>query len=252
MKTIKVISFLLINVVFLTCFSTAAYGYGYYSTEELSDERMQTCLDSTKITPLTEEPQKRGICSFDANENGQILIGCEIYHGGIVCIYSDDGSFQRGYSFETLGSFEVAFFGENIAVLLVRSGLAVLIDPEGNVVGVYKYTETRDDNQFWFSPKTVVKTSNAEYRIKNDMGFLFNLFSSSYSQIAVKDKSGTERIIYDVNGKQLAHAWIVFALIMTLIGSVTVFLVFWFVVSKKVKRSIPPEDRKKARFFLGD
>lgn len=174
------------------------------TTETLSEEKKEYVIEAININLFTQEPSKQAIWCFDVNENGLIAIGGKKANDDkIVCIYTSDGVFQYGYTFEDSGTFGVELSENILTIYFVRGDTAVSVNPEGEVEDVVVIPMTSKNNSRW---KDSVFSSEKEalgktYTLKNDMGF-FNNFTHNYSQLVITDNNGTETILYDVNSIQ--------------------------------------------------
>lgn len=177
-----------------------------FSTERMSEEAVNTVLESINLSMLTDEPPRRPIKCFAVNEEGTIAVGSSRDNNRTVCIYNSDGVFQYGYSFENYGSFGIELDKNVLNIYLVRSDIAISVNSAGEIEDVLKISNTSENNTYWnqhvFSRRR--KVGDAEYVIKNDTGIL-NAFDSSYSQLVVIDKNGEERMIYDVSADKIAN-----------------------------------------------
>ncbi|MBQ4283115.1 MAG: hypothetical protein IJB96_04215 [Lachnospira sp.] len=202
-----------------------------FTTEMLSEEDKKTFLNNIKISYLECESKKDAIECFDVNEKGLIVLGHETSNDKKICIYTSEGEFQYGCSFECTGKFGVEFDGDNVIIYFVRSDVAVEINSKGEVENVLKIQDTIENNSYWNNSVFQNKRTQVdrEYVLKNDMGIL-NLLASSYSQLVIIDNSGNEEIIYDVNSEQLSGMLKTFVVIF-----VFVFIVLCTVVVALIK-----------------
>lgn len=188
-----------------------------FSTEALPKDDINTFLKNVKLSVLANEPQRNAIDCFDVNEDGSIAIGCSSFDNKTVCIYTSDGNFQYGYSFECSGSFGIEMDKNNLIIYFVRSDIAIAVNPIGEVVNILKIQNTSENNSYWndsvFATKR--KVGNTEYTLKNSMG-VFNLFASSYSQLITTKVTGEVSIIYDVSSIQLTNILSVYISILIL------------------------------------
>jgi hypothetical protein len=204
-----------------------------FATAEMSEEERKTVLSNISITTFTTERSRKGILSFDVNEEG-LIATCQDGDKGekAVCIYSSDGAFIRGYSFDDSESCAVEWDGEYINLYFVRSDVIVSLDRDGKILEI-KYTLNTVENDSYTSYlmySTERTVGDSTYIIKNDMG-IFNLIALSYSQIAVVDGTGSERIIYDVNSRQTFITVTLFCCIILFFSLVI------FIVIRQVKKS---------------
>ncbi len=197
-----------------------------FSTEALSQDDIDTVLKNVNISMLAGEPSKRPIECFDVGENGVIAIGCSDSENKTVCIYTDDGDFQYGYSFECSGDFGVELHENILNIYVVRGNVLLSVDAAGKIVSVLKIQNTSENNSYWnhFVFLTKREVGGNTYTIKNDMG-IFNVFASSYSQLTVTDVDGGEKIIYDVSQIQFLNTLAVFICAIAFIGlAVTIII----------------------------
>lgn len=177
-----------------------------FSTEALPEDDRATVIKNLNISTLEDEPKRRGIECFDVGESGIIAIGCNTSNNKTVCIYTSDGKFQYGYSFECDGSFGIEIDRNKLLIYLVRSDIAIAVNPKGEVENISKIQNTSENNSYWnnvvFSNRR--KVGDMEYALKNTEG-IFSVFASSYSQLSVTDVKGEQSVIYDVSSVQFSN-----------------------------------------------
>lgn len=224
---------LLLSFVFLIVFSTNAIEVNAmntgFSTEELSEETKTTFVASINVSPLSAEPEKRGVLCFDVNKQGMIVVGQKGSQDEEICVYTSQGEFLYGYTFNCTQSFGVEWDEQHINIYFIRSDVIISLDSDGNILDIKKVQDTIDNNSYrntllYSTTRTV---GNTKYLIRNDMGIL-NWIASSYSQIVTIDATGTESIIYDVNSMQLTKMIVTIGLIcvFVLVAIAVVFLQF--------------------------
>ncbi|MBO5906578.1 MAG: hypothetical protein J6Q85_00295 [Clostridia bacterium] len=193
-----------------------------FSTEPIPEEEIESFLEAKELTLITDEPKKECIQCFSVNEDGDIAIGSKIFNRKAVCIYDSNGEFQYGYSFKDSGSFGVEFHNDVLNIYFVRSDVALAVNPKGEVLDIAKIQDTTENGSYWRKSvnSSRKKLGDTEYIIRNDIGVL-GLFATSYSQLVIKDVSGTENIIYDVSAMQR---------VSIIIGIVHVVLLFFVVI----------------------
>ena len=113
---------------------------------------------------------------------------------------------QHIKGFEALGA-TVEWDEETLNVYFVRSDVVISVSPNGEISDVLEVTNSIENNSYvnHFFHATERTIGDTTYIIRNDMGIL-SWIATSYSQIVVKDVSGTENVIYDVNSTQLLNA----------------------------------------------
>ena len=243
MRIIKYSVFIVLLILVVGRVHSEAMNTGF-STEPYSIEKLDSLLDKLKITVLTQEPGKQTIQCFDVNEDGLIAIGFRTTlfdnpkHK--ICVYSSEGLFQYGFSFESYGSFGVELDTDLLYIYLVRSNLAIAIDADGTIIEVKEIQDTINNTYYWHRRfwQSQKKLGNAEYVLRNDMGPL-NVFAASYSQLVVTNEKGETRIIYDVNSEALIKMLIRIIAIMGFVCFVVVSIIWEFKKQKRKKLDGP-------------
>ena len=221
-------------------FGATAMNTGFL-TNQLTEQEKSTFISNIELSFLTNEPIKRSIECFDVNENETIAIG---QNGNstkkIVCVYSNNGVFQYGYTFKSSGTFGVEWSGDNINIYFIRSDVIVSVTPDGEISDIAEVENTTDNNSylnnFIFSNRRMV--GDTEYIIKNKPG-IFNIFASSYSMLISKNKNAEEHILYDVNSTQNLITLLRFITIVLFISIVIFIVIKQFKVTKRRQGSRP-------------
>ena len=202
MKKIFCLSLLLFQMIFFFRLDIFAIS-NEFETESFNQSREEEVLSRINISLLTEEAEKWPIECFDVNENGMVVLGLADpgFHSSrnYLYVYSSDGVFQYGYSFETAGSFYVEWNQDNIEIYFVRSNIVVILNPQDQTKRAVEITFDTEVNSYINNVLSAREreVGDTKYIIQNDMGVL-NLIASSYSQVLVVN--GEETItIYDIN-----------------------------------------------------
>lgn len=190
-----------------------------FTTEEMERESQERFLTHINLSLLDAPVEHEAISCFDVNEEF-IAVGFDRYSKRLVCVYTLDGVFQYGYSFECYGTFGLEWEQKNLIIHFVRGDIAASFDSNANCIEVRRIEDTFENNSYWNKQirSTRKKVGNCQYIIRNDMGLL-NVMSTSYSQLVKIDEDGTEDILYDVNAERLAQTnfflivWILFVAI---------------------------------------
>ena len=175
-----------------------------FLTNELPEEEQISFVQNIDLCLIESEPSKNAVVCFDVNENQMIAVGQKSSDRKTICIYSSDGTFQYGYTFNCSGEFGVEWDKDNLNIYFVRSDVVISVSPNGEILDVLEVTNSIENNSYvnHFMHTTKKTIGDATYLIRNNMG-IFNWVATSYSQIVVKDSVGAENIIYDVNSVQL-------------------------------------------------
>ena len=215
-----------IFVIFTSAMKVNAMHTGF-KTNELSSEEKNMFISNVNVLSIDEEPEKNPITCFDVNSNHLIAIGQNSSDRKTICVYSNKGAFQYGYTFNCSGDFGVEWDEENLNIYFVRSSVIVSVTPKGEVLDAFEVQNTIENNSYvnHFVHATKREIDNYKYYIRNNMGLL-NLFASSYSQIIVKDSTDTESIIYDIGSMQLTKTIVTISLICVFVF-VSVAVVIW-------------------------
>ena len=219
------LSFVLLLVISTNAIKVNAMNTGFF-TEDLSDETKITFVASINISPLSAEPEKRGVLCFDVNEQGLIAIGQTGSQDKEICVYTSQGEFLYGYTFNCTQSFCVEWDEQHVNIHFIRSDVIISLDSDGNILDIKAVQDTIDNNSHRNSLlySTTREVGNTTYLIRNDMG-IFNLIATSYSQIVVKDMAGTECVIYDVNAMQISKIITILVVILSLVSVLVVIIV---------------------------
>lgn len=198
------LSLLLLIVFFTNAIEVNAMDTGF-STEEISEEKKTAFVSNINVSLLREEPEKSGILCFDVNEQGMIAVGNKDSQSKKICIYTSQGEFLYGYTFNCTQSFCVEWDEQHVNIYFIRSDVIISLDSDGNILDIKAVQDTIDNNSYRNSLlySTTRTVGNTTYLIRNDMGIL-NWIAFSFSQIVAVDAAGTESVIYDVNSVQLA------------------------------------------------
>ena len=205
-------------LVLLAVFSTFSGGIHAlametgFTTQEMERESQEHFLSNINLSLLDSPIEHEGISCFDVNEEF-IAVGFAHYSKRRVCVYTLDGVFQYGYSFECYGDFDLEWEQKNLIIHFVRGDIAASFDSNANCIEVRRIEDTFENNSYWNKQirSTRKKVGNCQYRIRNDMGLL-NITATSYSQLVKIEEDGTESILYDVNDECLAQT--IFGLIV--------------------------------------
>ena len=184
----RVYMFLIILLFGCTCWSNPsvyAMEINEFETEEMSKNDIEVFLDNVNLFLFNTEPLKRPIKCFDVNEQGLIAIGTEEGNDKTISIYSDNGSFQYGYRFQSNGSYGVELNNEDLKIYFVRSDVAISISLSGEIKNVSKICDTSENNTYWnhYVRATSRNTREYQYVLKNDIGILEYLHQHILSYI---------------------------------------------------------------------
>lgn len=210
-----------------------------FTTRPLTEEERDRIMPNMDISLMKAEPVRGSIACFDVNDSEMIAIGQDKGNRKEVSIYSYDGIFMYGYTFDDDGTFGIEWDGNDMNIYFVRGDLIVTVDRDGNIKDIARVEDTSENHSYerYHLSSTERNTDDARYYIRSDMGVL-NIFAFSYSQLVMERPDGEEIIIYDVNDTQLAR---------TIIGLIVVLSFFTAAIVIITKMTIrlsegPPQD----------
>lgn len=123
-----------------------------FTTEELTPEEYLALSEQLVFTPTHTETTKRRFNSFDVGKNGSYILGFEsdlVHDKEVIAIYNKDGEFDHELVFQTTGTFDLAWDGDDILVYFTRSSLVARIDQQGALLGAKRILNTGDNNSHW-------------------------------------------------------------------------------------------------------
>lgn len=198
-----------------------------FTYDEISESRKESCIDSIKLTLVSEAPSGRSIVTFDVNEKGMIALGHDLPNlKKKISIYDSEGNFKYGYSFETHGSFNVEWDGDYLNIYFVRSDYLVTVDSDANIIDIVEVQNTRENQKYsmYYLGGTERVVGDTKYTIRSDMG-IFSFMQSSYSRLVKTSSDGTETILYDVNSILFAKRLII-TISVSMLVCVSLYIIF--------------------------
>lgn len=184
--------------------------------------------ENSKMSLLEEEPKKYAISYFDIGENGEFAVGRSDGLHCTVCVYTINGDFQYGYSFDHKGFSGIKFDGNNLIIYYEDNYKLISVAPSGKIESVSKILNATENRLYLhnlFCPKQR-KYGDSEYILKKHMGHI----RAAYCQLVMKDANGKETVLYDATTNQLFK---VIPIILFII--VFVFIVIKTLVSYIIK-----------------
>ncbi len=195
-KRLYVIVVLLLTFIFCCNFFAYALDNGF-STESLTINEINTFLNNIELMAIDCEPEKRAIECFSVHSCEKIAVGFSDSNNKTICVYDCFGEFKYGYKFKTNGSFAIEWNKGNIVICFVRSDVILELTQEGTFVKIAKIKNTIENNTHWnnilYSTEQTI--GNTKYVVKNKIS-LFDVFSSTYSNLIAIDEDGNESTIY--------------------------------------------------------
>lgn len=225
-------TFVLLTLIFVYVVNINAMNTGF-STKELSYDQENLFVSNIDLSLVDSEPPKSGVLCFDVNEQGLVAIGQVSSQRKEVCIYTSQGEFLYGYSFECSQNFGIEWDGQLINIYFIRSDVIVSVDAKGNIFDAKSIGNTIDNNKYANSLHSTKRTvGDSIYAVRNNMGIL-NLFTGSYSQVVLINSSGEETVLYDINSMQLAKAIVIMAITSVVITAAVLIIIRQFIKQKR-------------------
>ncbi|MBQ9859462.1 MAG: hypothetical protein IJO76_02140 [Clostridia bacterium] len=223
MKGIKIVIMLLMFSLFINSIIIVGATSQGYPTHPISKERREELSNSINLSKMTKEPEKRGVECFAVNEEGLLAVGLGALSKKEIAVYSPDGVFQYGYTFNKDGEFGIEWENDQIVIYFIRGDFAVAVTAEGKIERIVEILPPDSDSAYRKHPAFATKqmANEKEYVLKNGLGF-WSFFVSGYTQIEVTDSLGNVQTIYDADQSQQISAIIVFAFILLFAGIVLV------------------------------
>lgn len=160
-----------------------------------------------EITPITKEPAKKPFSCFAVNEEGLVAIGYENYAFPTVitiCIYSSDGVFQQGYTFNWETSVGLELNQNTLNIYCQKADMIISVDLTTNEQTTFEVPEDLDNSKHWnhVYRKTKTTVNNQEY-IAEKNTFL-GILTRRFSALVVRDENNNEFVVYDASER---HQW---------------------------------------------
>lgn len=205
---------------------------------ELPEEDQINFVKNIELCLIEAEPPKSPVVCFDVNEKQMIAVGQNSSDRKVICVYSSDGSFQYGYTFYCSGTFGVEWDNDNLNIYFVRSDVIISVSPDGEISDVLEVANSIENNSYvnHFFHATERTIGDTTYFIRNDMGIL-NCIATSFSQIVIKDVSGTENVIYDVNSTQLLKTLLITIFVFVFVIVAITIILRPVIKSMRIKRA---------------
>lgn len=198
---------LLITCLCFFTFNVAGSGFSTTTVDEERKERFITNVD----LKLLDEPATSTIECFDVNEDGMIALGHTGSSPGVISVYSSDGMFRYGYTFNCR-TFYVEWY-KDILNIYFGDELLASVSPSGEIINVSEVEKTVENNSYCYSYLDEVKrnVNNTEYEMRN-------CFLSSYSQLVKIDENGKETVLYSAQTSQNTQIGITIVVVIVFVG----------------------------------
>lgn len=162
---------------------------GTESLPNNDEARMQRLVKTIEFQVLSQEPPIAGIVSFDVAPDGRIALGLSSER---VCVYSSEGVFLFGYSFDIEGaSYEVLWNKGNVVLYFHRSDTKVTFDRAGNCIEIEDVAISPS-----ITTVTVRQVNGVTYKLERDIPF-----GNSYARLCIVQPDGVSTVFYDATSE---------------------------------------------------
>lgn len=233
MKRLYTYSLLLLLLACLVLSAPNAYAtYGGFELEPCTEEELIHYAKALDISFLVQEPSPRSIVSFDVSSNGHIVLG---FADETVRIYSQDGKFLYGYTFNATSAFEVLWHNQNPAIYFYRSDKIITLDNSGKCISLERVINSNEMYIRHWLDGTSKTINGIQYKLERDIPI-----GNSYGRLCIVGADGNTSIIYDATKAENTSK------ILTICGvaSFTGVVITLFV--RKLKKEKPWENHYKA------
>lgn len=155
------------------------------------EDKIQSYVRELSLRYLSEEPPPSSLCCFDVCEDGRIAVG---FQNKKIAVYSPQGTFLYGFSFDASGSFSLLWNDGNICIYFMRSDILATFDAEGTCVGFAKLIQSYNNQEIVRKEIDVTKRQVGEiqYSLENDLPI-----SVGAARLVAQYADGTRKVIYD-------------------------------------------------------
>ena len=224
MKYIKVLILMFIVFIMVIPSNVFAAEPTGFQTSKISEDKLDSYLNSFSVSLLTEAPENLGIKSFDVNESGQIAIGSQIGQECCLHVYDSNFDFLYGFYFYCSGTYQIEWNNDYINIYYVRSDIAVTYGCNGEIISIAEIDNTTNNNSYWnILRSNERRVNNTIFKAKNDKGIL-NVLKASYSQLVKIDDLGNEIVLYNVSSFQSAKTIMIFIVASLLVAIVILII----------------------------
>lgn len=167
-----------------------------FTTREAPLEKAENFRKAVDLKVVNEIDQNSEIICFDINEDGLVAIGLDgNFDRKEVGIYSSEGVFLYGYSFNSSGTYGLEWDKENIVLSFRRGDIAGVFNKAGECLEVRYIIYNEENTSYW---EEIYNKDEIKYG--EDRFILENSPSPFRQYIVLKKISGQtqdEKVIYN-------------------------------------------------------
>lgn len=155
------------------------------------DDKIQSYVRELSLRLLSEAPPPSSLCCFDICEDGRVAVG---FQNKKIAVFSPEGTFLYGFSFDASGSFSLIWNDGNICIYFMRSDILATFDAEGTCVDFAKLIQSYNNQEIIRSEIDVTKrqVGDIQYSLENDLPI-----SIGAARLVAQYADGTKKVIYD-------------------------------------------------------
>lgn len=252
-KTLLLFCLFLIFLFLTTGIQASAMSTGF-SLEEIPPSQQEQILKNLHITYLSNAPLIRSFENFAVNEQEQIVTGSDISPQKTLCVYDANGTFLYGYTFITLGAYDIEWDQNNILVYTVRGDIAFSLNSSGECMEIKKIPNTLKNQQYWPTLRTAQKQLGSnQYVARNFKNPVLKLYFIMFprTEIVKIDATGAEIVVLNCNPtiNDLATTPFLSGLIFGILLSGTIVYISYADFLSLLYAIIPPKNAKEYQHY---
>lgn len=191
--------------------------YFPHPVTDCTEEEKNNFLEAIGFSLLENEPEKSGISCFDVRQDGWIALGFQNSSRKVIAVYSAEGTFQYGYTYEATGDFAISWIETDLSIYFYRSGLVASFDKNGNCTKLAEYDGYSENYEYI---RKNIRVSSRQingnsYKLVNDV-----IFGGEYGKLIITYHDGTEFVFYD--SSQIHNLSVIITLICVVLFFATV------------------------------
>lgn len=224
------ILFVSLFMIFSLPFCPTASDINYTANDiipiEALTESKADFLNSLDLKLLSTCEEKGGICSFDINDKGNIVVA---QRNPIINIYDFSGNYLYGYSFSnsTQSSYGVKWNGDNVVICISRGSVAIEVDRNGNCINII-------DNQYFKNDIYAKDREYKEYSFKMTNDSPLDSYATDYAKLIKINPDGSTMVLYDASSNRLIRIIILIIIIGGVFTVVSILIIKNILKQKKI------------------
>ena len=205
-----------------------------YGIAPLSEEDAAAYASEITFSAIGTPPTTMPISCFDISDDGLIAVCFKTSATSyIICVYSEDFTFQYGFSFYSMGSAGVSWIQDELNVYFVRSGILVTVDENAKITKILGFPDTVQSDKYYRQEILVTsRTFDGKQYVLDNPG-IQKLTNQDYARLSVKDGAGNTSVLY--GDSTLPPAIVMVLVVAALIMVIAIALRIVLVLRKRAK-----------------